>query len=101
MLFAITSMLSCWAAMPVEAVKRERMIGFPLAARDDVVDGPLHAVVLAVEEALHRFVIPLHPDHAGQFLDRLHVRLLEHALDHGRLFDLDRRSVGGEEDAFL
>src|SRR3954466_2681296 len=101
MLFAITSMFSCWAAMPVAAVKRERMIGLPLAARDDVVDGALHAVVLAVDKFLHGFVAALHPDHGGQFLDRLHVGLLQHSLDDGRLGHLDRRFVCGEHHRFL
>src|SRR6185437_12858739 len=62
----------------------------------ELVDGVAAALILLIEEGLHRAAFARHRKHAGEFDHRLDVRLLEHALLHRGGGGL-RRLVGNPE----
>src|SRR5690349_16843657 len=80
MLFEMTSTFSCWADMPVAAVRRACIYGYSLSDATEPLDGAagqVGGVFHGLDDAL---VGAADLDHPGDLQDRIDVAALQHPL---------------------
>src|SRR5271156_5319480 len=110
MLLEITSTLVCWACMPVPAMSSARIgvspyiyvrYGSSGIRVGDLVDGGLLALPFGFDELRRELKRALDVGHAHQFADRLHVAVLDSALEELWRGDRRRRAARVEQAAPL